>query len=1214
LAFLATPPVAFLPALSARELTSIGKRTRGASWHMTYPALSLNLVPLERRLWPGDRWARRFVPVLLPLLSAVSLILVLLTPSDAQAAPPRVDFNRQVKPILSSKCFHCHGPDAKERKGGTDGLRLDTWAGATLDLGGYAAIVPEHPEESALIERIVSDEPEERMPPTSSGHKLANAEIDVLKLWISQGANYARHWSYVKPARPEFPRVEQTSWPRNPIDYFLLARLEQEKLRPTKEADRAALIRRASLDLVGLPPSLDEVDAFVQDSDPHAYQRLVDRLLAKPAYGEHWARLWLDLARYADSAGYADDPPRTIWQFRDYVIRAFNSNKPFDQFTIEQVAGDLLPSSTDDQIIATAFHRNTLTNNEGGTNDEEFRNVAIVDRVNTTMAVWMGTTMSCAQCHDHKFDPLSQEEYFRLFAFFNNTEDADRTDESPLLPIFTPEQNHKRGELQAAIATIDDELRRPKPELRSSRERWAATFPVELKWTSPKPLAVKTEGSVAKITDDGAIEVAPGGIYDTYTVEVPFPAMPLRAVRLEALPLDSLPGRGPGHANGNFTVSRLTAKLTLPPGYVPPARYVRIELAGSKRVLSLSEVQVFSAGKNIALKGTSRQSSTDFGGADKLAIDGNTDGRYLSGTTTNTAESDNPWWELDLGSEQPIERVVVWNRTDDGTIERLKDFRVVLLSTKQGVVWQQAVTAPPKPSVELSTASAQMIVFDQALVDYTQPGFDPADVIRTTPPSSGWAIGEQNGQAHVLTLVAARANEAPAGSKLTITIEHSPAQPRYLLGHFRLALTDHPGAAKWGSAPVDVLNILARESGARSTAQSERLAAYYQSIAPELDTTRRQRTKLDSELQKIRPVTVPIMKELAQGGGRVTKIQYRGNYTDLGGEVTPGTPAVFPPLTDSAPQSRLSLAKWLVDENNPLTARVVANRYWEQIFGIGIVASSEEFGSQGELPTHPELLDYLASELVRLRWDTKAFLKLLVTSAAYRQSSLVTPELQRRDPDNRLLARGPRFRLSAEMVRDQALFAAGLLSNKMYGPPVNPPQPALGLSAAFGGKTDWETSAGEDRYRRAIYTAWRRSNPYPSMSTFDAPNREVCTLRRTRTNTPLQALVTLNDPVYIEAAQALARRIAAVSTDPTQRMRLGFRLCIARAASDEEVDRLVNLYRHAATYFEGHPEHARRMATEPSASPPAPGSVTELAALTAVSNVLLNLDETLMKR
>ncbi|HWE36931.1 MAG TPA: PSD1 and planctomycete cytochrome C domain-containing protein [Isosphaeraceae bacterium] len=798
-------------------------------------------------------------PRLRRTIGALTLLLILWADGPAARAegPAKpVDFNRDVRPILSNACFACHGPDARKRKGVGKPLRLDTEAGATEDLGGYAAIVRGRPEESELIDRITADD-DDAMPPKATGKTLSKHEVETLTEWVRQGAPYAKNWSYERPKRPSPPEVADATWPRNAIDRFILARLEKEGLRPSPEADRPTLIRRLSLDLIGLPPSPDEVDRFVRDRRPDAYEALVDRLLNSPAYGEHWGRLWLDLARYADSAGYADDPPRTIWAYRDYVIKSFNDNKPFDRFTVEQLAGDLSPNPAEEQLVATAFHRNTPTNNEGGTSDEEFRNVAVVDRVNTTFAVWMGTTIACAQCHDHKYDPISQKEYFQVFALLNNTADADRGDESPVVPLFSREQVARKAADEAEVARLDALLREP--------------------------------------------------------------------------PADSVAGAE---------------------GFVP----------------------------------------------DRLA-----------------------------------------------TRHRLAALRLRLANAK----------------------------------------------------------------------------------------------------------------------PL---------------------------------------------------TTVPVLRELPKDQRRVTRIQRRGNFLDLADEVGPGVPEAFPPLPAGTPRDRLALARWLVADENPLTSRVIANRYWEQLFGVGLVPTSEEFGVQGEPPSHPELLDWLATELVRDGWDLKRLLRWLATSATYRQESRVTTDLLHRDPDNRLLARGPRFRLPAEAVRDQALAVAGLLSPKLYGPPVKPPQPATGLTAAFGGGIDWQTSQGADRYRRGLYTTWRRSNPYPSMTTFDAPNREVCTLRRSRTNTPLQALVTLNDPVFVEAAQGLARRVVAGASTVEDRARLGVRLCLARDPKPEELSGLVRLYRDSFNTLTNSKEKALKLATDPIGPAPAGVDVADLAAWTVVGNVLLNLDETLMRR
>lgn len=790
------------------------------------------------------------------LVGAVYLTagIAVLASGMAAAAPP--SFIRDIKPLLSNRCVHCHGPDAETRQGGDDeGLRLDTFEGATADLGGRVAIRPRTPEASEVIARITSADPDVVMPPPDSGAPLTAAEIDRLTQWIAAGAEYEPHWAYVPPKRPAVPDVARKDWPRNDIDRFVLARLEAEGLAPQPEADRVTLARRLSLDLTGLPPTPEEVDAFVADSSADAVEQFVDHLLSHEGYGEHMARQWLDLARYADSAGYADDRPRTIWAWRDWVIQAFDSNMPFDEFTIRQIAGDLLPDATLDDRIATAFHRNTLTNSEGGTIDEEFRIGAVVDRVNTTMSTWMGTTIACAQCHDHKYDPLSQREFFSLYAILNQTADADRENERPVLDVYKAGQEARRDALTAEIALLVPQL---------------------------------------------------------------------------------------------------------PPG--------------------------------------------------------------------------NP-----------------------------------------------------------------------------------------------------------------EASESPEIQALR-----------------------------------------------------ERIAA------------------LTKERDAIRPqTTVPVLEELPADKRRVTKVQYRGNWNDLGPEVEPGVPAVFhsPQASPEGRIDRLALAQWLIDPANPLTPRVVVNRIWERLFGIGIVPTSEEFGAQGELPSHPELLDWLACELVERGWDTKALTRLIVTSATYRQSSKCPPDVIANDPENRLLSCGPRVRLSAEVIRDQALAAAGLLSRKKGGPSVHPPQPDLGLKAAFGGGLDWKTSDGEDRYRRAIYTTWRRSNPYPSMATFDAPNREVCTLRRPRTNTPLQALVTLNDPVYVEAAQALARRmIAEGGVASSDRAIRGFRLVLARKPTGAEIDRLLQLFEDARDEYRGDEVAAGKMATVPLGAPPPAlaADMPELAAWTVVANVILNLDEAFM--
>jgi hypothetical protein len=1176
---------------------------------------------------------------------------VLVVVADVQGDESnRIDFNRDIRPILAGKCFTCHGPDGQQRQAG---LRLDLREGATAELdSGTQAVVSGRPEQSELIARVTSDDDGLRMPPAEAGKELSDREVKLLTEWIRQGAHYARHWSYVKPDRPPVPNAAAViqsgklpaqadspvlnklkSWSRNEIDNFLLERMLREGLLPSPEADRYALIRRASLDLTGLPPTLEEVERFVGDPDPEVYEKLIDRLLAKKAYGEHWARKWLDLARYADSAGYADDPARTIWAYRDWVIRAINDNRPFDQFTIEQLAGDLLPDPTDDQLIATAFHRNTLTNNEGGTSDEEFRNVAVVDRVDTTMAVWMGTTMGCAQCHTHKYDPISQEEYFRFFAIFNNTADADRRDESPLLEIYTDQQKQQKADWQAEIARLENTLSTPTPELLDSQRRWEQNFAGDLAWQSLRPAEIQSKQKApTSILDDDSILIGEARKTDVYTLKLPLSSAisssstgvdtenrqaNLTALRIETLPHESLPGNGTGFGGGNFVVTRVLASLTPPEDQRPAGRYVRIELPGPQKILSLAEVQVFSGNQNVTLQGEARQSSTAFDGPAKLAIDGKTDGNYQAGSTTHTATESDPWWEVDLRFTRPVDRIVVWNRTDNGLHTRLAGFRIKLLDEHRKPVWETKPVTTPQPNGEFPISNSRPIALAAAFADYSQSGFEAAGVLDGEKPNqSGWAIGGQTDRPHTLTLIPKEPFSASPGDTLTITLEQLSQHENHTLGRFRLSVSDDVRAAEFARTPPNIAAIARKPAAERDEVQQAELTQFYLAeIAPELQKERTRLAEVQKQLAAMKPTTtVPVMREMPADGRRTTRIQFRGNFLDTGDEVTEGVPAAFHPLSGSEPLDRLRLAHWLMDEDNPLTARVAANRYWDAIFGRGLVVTSEEFGSQGEPPTHPELLDWLATELVRLNWDTKAFVKLIVTSAAYRQSSRVTPELLEHDPENVLLARGPRIRLSAEMIRDQALFVGGLLSTKMYGPPVRPPQPSLGLTAAFGSAVDWQPSEGEDRYRRGLYTTWRRSSPYPSMAAFDAPNREVCTVRRARTNTPLQALVTLNDPVYIEAAQALARRMVVGGDTAAERVTTGFRLCLARPPSEKEQVQLLALYEQARERFANSPDQARQMAGDPQRAVSVEADAVELAAWTVVGNVLLNLDEMFMKR
>ncbi len=1147
---------------------------------------------------------------------ALAVCSCLLSEATPLSAAEPVDFNHDIRPIISNLCFRCHGPDEAERKAD---LRLDNRAGAIADLGGHAAIVPGKLDESEILNRITSTDPDVMMPPPGAGRRLTPLEADLFQRWVAEGANYAVHWSYQHPLKATPPQTPEFAvFVRSDIDRFVVAQLKQHGLAPAVEADRATLIRRVSLDLTGLPPTEAEVAAFLADTSEGAYDRLVDQLLDKPAFGEHWARMWLDLARYADSSGYADDPLRTIWGYRDYVIRSLNANKPFDQFTIEQLAGDLLPNPTEEQLVATAFHRNTLTNNEGGTNDEEFRNVAVVDRVNTTFAVWMATTITCAQCHTHKYDPITQKEFFEVFAILNNTADADRSDETPRLDLFSDEQKANRTTWKNELAAVDQVLKTPTPELLESLAKFDRDYPRDLPWAGLKPDSAQSlNGAELTIGDDQSVFVKNPTKTDTTTLLLPAPIGPLSALRIEVLPDPSLPGNGPGHSGGNFVITHVSATIVPKDEKRPRGRYVRVESKGQKRYLHLAEVQVLSGAENAALKGKASQISTDFGGEAALAIDGNTNGQYYEGkSVSHTAEGDDPWWVVDLLSLMPVDKVVIWNRTD-GAGERLAKSRIVLLDENRQPVWEQAIADAPPVSQEYAASAARGLKFSAAVADFSQPSFAAEQVLTAKPdPGKGWAVGGAQGQPHWLVLVPEATTEIPANSQIQLVIEQNSNFENHLLGKFRISASSSPRAVEVARTPASIRDILAVAVVARTPEQVTELQSwYFSSVAPELAAQREQKTKLAADLSNLKPETsVPVYKELTGEARRKTKLQHRGNYNDLGDEVSEGVPVAFVTPGTELPKDRLALARWLVSQNNPLTARVMVNRLWEALYGQGIVVTSEDFGSQGELPTHPQLLDWLAVDLMESNWDMKRMLKQLVTSATYRQSSKVTPVDLDKDPDNRWLSRGPRFRMSAEMIRDQSLALSGLLSSKMYGAPVRPHQPKLGLTAAFGGSTDWETSMGEDRYRRALYTQFRRSNPYPSMAAFDAPNREVCTVRRIRTNTPLQALVTLNDPVHLEAAQALSRQVVKWNGTASERAARLFRHCTAREPQPAELDRLTQLHETIRTRAAAEPESAKLLASDPLGPIPDGMDPIELAAWTVVGNVILNLDEMLMKR
>ncbi len=1018
---------------------------------------------------------------LLPsLFAALALALAPVAPA---AAPAKVDFKRDIQPLLAGRCAECHGE--QKSKGGVRFDRKETvFKGGD---SGKPIVIPGQSSDSLLLQKVTSKDAEEQMPP--KGDRLTEAQVALLRQWIDQGAQWPddgaagkTHWAYVNPVRPELPKVSNPKWTRNPIDSFVLARLDQEKLKPAPEADRAVLLRRVSLDLAGLPPSLEEVDAFLADKTAGAYDKLVERLLAAPAYGERWARPWLDLARYADTQGFEKDSRRTMWPYRDWVVSALNRNMPFDQFTIEQLAGDLLPEATQDQRVATGFHRNTMTNTEGGTDNEEFRYEALVDRVNTTFAAWMGSTLSCAQCHNHKYDPFTTVEYYRVMAFLNHTEDADYDDERPTMKVFGPGQKEKLQQLREAEKAAEQKLNdlTRSPEFSQSLADWEKKLASEkTEWATLAPATFKSEGgsTLTKTASQSVLADGANPSNDTYVVTAPAAAGQLTGVRLEVLETGDEKAVG-RHANGGFVLRKLELAVT------------------------------------------------------------------------------------------------------------------------------QAGAREPAP-----------VAFKSVAAEYSEKKFEVANLLNGK--GDGWSIGPYDKAGNKVRRSAfftlKQPLGLPAGGMLTFTLRHSDQHPMANLKRFRLYTTSSRQVGPPADLTDEIRAILAAAPAKRNKKQADKLTDYHRALDPVTKPFHDAFTaakKAADEFDQSVPIT-SVLAELEKP--RTTRRHVRGAYLNTAETVQPGTPASLPAFPAGAPANRLGLARWIVSTDNPLTARVIMNRIWEQYFGRGIVETVEEFGRQGEAPSHPELLDWLATEFMRSGWDLKAMHQTIVTSATYRQSSKLSPALAQRDPVNRLFARGPRVRLEAETIRDQALAVAGLLSHKVGGPSVMPPQPDGIWQVVYNGET-WKTSPGEDKYRRGLYTFWRRSMPHPMMVNFDAPSREFCVLKRSRSNTPLQALNTLNDPAFIECAQAIARQVTAnAGADVKARATHAFRLVLARAPQPKEVARLVALFQSELKNYESDAKAAEKMATSELGKPKEPASLAELAAWTVVANVLLNLDEAITK-
>ena len=1007
-----------------------------------------------------------------------------------------VDFLREVEPILVKRCSECHGPD--QQKGG---LRLDSRAEALKGgKSGKAAIVPGKADESEFIRRVVTTDKDDVMP--AKGDRLTAEQIATLRAWINEGATWvegdaAKPWAFRGPARPAVPAVTSPKAVRNAIDAFIVSRLEHEQLRPAPEADRATLARRLHLDLTGLPPTWEEVERFVGDRSPDAYDRMVDRLLASPHYGEHMARWWLDLARYADSNGYQVDLTRSIWPYRDWVIQAFNRNEPFDQFTIEQLAGDLLPNATLEQRVATGFNRNTKINDEGGGDAEEYRTKAVKDRVATVATAWLGLTMNCAECHSHKYDPITQEEYYRFYAFFNSTTDGGNYSVDPNVSVPPPNVDRSVAYVRGRISEVRSQLAAAEQNLPAEMARWETRMAARTNvWrTLTLTNAVSTGGaSYTNLADRSLLATGVNPIYDTILVEATETAGAVTAVLLEVLPDPSLPKNGPGrwNASGNFILDEFSA-YTIPDG------------------------------------------------------EGN---RGATNLVWSRAQAD--WEQLYYRAEHAIDR----------------------------------------------------------------------------NPKTGWAIGPRFGERHFLVAELKEPVVFERGTRLGFRFEHYHGNS-HTLGRFRLSVTSESDPEVLWPLDPTVSALLAVPAAQRTPDQRKELLSRYRAVSPTLRSLNRELFALnqrESDLANLRSSTL-VMQELPQP--RETYVHVRGNFLSKGKVVSAGVPASLPPLPPGEPANRLTLARWLVATNNPLTARVTVNHLWERFFGTGLVKTSEDFGRQGEVPSHPELLDWLACEFMQPTagggatpagpWDVKRMVRLLVTSATYRQGTAVPPGLLEKDLYNRLLARGPRFRLDAETIRDQALAVSGLLVSDLGGPSVYPVQVAnlwkeIGFLRPEIGMDEWPLSAGPDLYRRAVYTFWRRVCTYPVFATFDAPSRDVCTARRPRTNTPLQALAALNEPTLVEAARVFGERIQREGgRGVDQRLTYAFRTCLSRSPTPAERTRLARFLEQQRAGFRQDPAAAAALVGQGNAPHPAGEDAIESAAWTMVANVLLNLDETLTK-
>jgi len=1177
-------------------------------------------------------------------------LLLLLMPGLAFAETGKdsaiPDFTTEVRPILSGYCFKCHGPDDKSRKGK---LRLDLREEAMKEAkSGGIALVPHKPDESELVLRIHSDDEKEVMPPPSAKNQLTVAQKDILKRWIAAGAEYKEHWAFIRPAQVPPPEVKLPDWSKNPIDRFALARMEKEGLAPSPRAEKHTLIRRVALDLTGLPPTPEEADAYVNDTAPDAYEKLVDRLIASPHYGERWARRWLDLARYADTNGYEKDRDRSIWPWRDWVINAMNSDMPFDQFTIEQLAGDLLPGATLQQKIATGFHRNTMLNEEGGIDPLEFRFNSVTDRVATTGITWLGLTVGCAQCHTHKYDPITHREYFQMMAFLNNADEPDMK-----LPVGNAKEQEtkNRGEVEKIMASLVEKF--PLPE-----ERWQVIKPAQV---------VVESGAKFESLDDGSTRFRPWSPEtETTTLELESADTEVAEVRLEALADPSFNNGGSGRApNGNFVLTNISFTATPMNGEIAfatvkadreqigfpitnavdedPKTGWAVDLSDGKWNMDSTAVFTFKKplpkGCKLTVKLEQNHGGQHTLGRVRFSVRGQVPAADSLKLRERAMESEfSQWlakeraqtvpWQIITPVEAKSNLPLLTVKPDgsvlaSGDISKSDTYELKFAQVPQKVTAIRLEALPdstlpgggpgltyyegPKGDFFMSefqmSANGQPVKLSSATESYAKNAMGATSVRAVLALDgdlqTGWNCAGRPGERHVAVFIPEKPINANELSLKIIFGRHYACS----LGRFRISVTTAGGGIVARDLSENEEALLASPEQELTPEQRAALKETFLLGLQEFSAERKRVTELRKPVEG---VSTLVFTERPLENPRPTFIYNRGEFLQPTERVEVGTLSIAGPLPANAPRNRLGLARWLVSAENPLTARVTVNRQWAAFFGRGLVRTTEDFGFQGEFPSHPDLLDWLAVDFVKQGWSLKKLHRLIVTSAAYQQSSQIAPELLARDPDNRLLARGPRVRMEAEMIRDSLLRASNLLTTKTGGPSVHPPQPDGVFEAAYG-NPKWIASIGEDRFRRSLYTFAKRTAPFALYNTFDAPTGEACLARRDVSNTPLQALSLLNDVVFQETAQAFGREFAVSGATTSDLVKLAFRRILTRLPNEREAQALEEFWRQQKQRFESGALDAAKVGGD------GPGSAADRAVWTALVRILFNLDETITK-